>query len=63
MSKFCPFMSKDPSVLDKPKEEKHTVYCTDGCALYLKGFCSINILAQKAISDGKKENKEESVSE
>lgn len=63
MNKFCPFMSKDPSVLDKPKDEKHTVYCTDGCALYWKGFCSINILAQKAINDAEKEKKDKSSTE
>lgn len=63
MNKFCPFMSKDPSVLDKPKTERHTVYCAKECALYLNGFCSINVLAQKAIHDGKIEKKEQSVSE
>ena len=63
MSKFCPFMSTNPSILEKEKPIKYTVYCMENCALYCNGFCSINILAQKAIHDGKMEKKDESVSE
>ena len=41
MSKFCPFMSEDISLL-KGKNAP----CVESCALYWKGHCSINVLAQ-----------------
>lgn len=63
MTKFCPFMSKDPSIPDKSSTDKNMIPCMDTCALYWKGFCSINILAQKAVHDSEKEKKEKSVSE
>ncbi len=63
MTKFCPFMSKDPSIPDKSSTDKNMIPCMDTCSLYWKGFCSINILAQKAIHDGEKEKKDKSVSE
>lgn len=62
MTKFCPFMSKNPSILEKKLPLENSVPCMDTCALYCEGFCSINVLAQKAISDFKKKKKEKSVS-
>ncbi len=56
-------MSKDPSIPDKSSTDKNMIPCMDTCSLYWKGFCSINILAQKAIHDGEKEKKDKSVSE
>ena len=41
MSKLCPFMSEDMTAL---KEENAP--CVESCALYYKGFCSINVIAQ-----------------
>lgn len=60
MTKFCPFMSKNSSF-----HADETAQCAEQCALYWEGYCSINILAQKAIRDFKKEkkDKEESISE
>lgn len=63
MTKFCPFMSTNPQILEKANPPEKTVPCMENCALYWKGFCSINILAQKAIHDGEKEKKHDSVSE
>lgn len=57
MTKFCPFMSKNGSY-----SGASTNNCSDKCALYWKGFCSINILAQKAIRDVEKDKKDKSVS-
>lgn len=50
-------MSIDPSTYDAAKPNGKRVPCMDTCALYWKGFCSINILAQKAINDFEKEKK------
>lgn len=63
MTKFCPFMSKDPSVPDKSNADKNMIPCMNNCALHWKGFCSINILAQKAIHDGVVKEETDSVSE
>ena len=63
MTKFCPFMSTNPSILEKEQPLKYTVYCTENCALYVDKHCSIRVLAQKAIRDFEKEGKEKSVSE
>lgn len=46
MTKFCPFMSTNPSILEKKLPLEKTVPCMDTCALYFKGHCSINVLAQ-----------------
>lgn len=62
MVKFCPFMSIDPSIPDKSSEEKNLIPCMENCALRWEGYCSINVLAQKAVSDFKKK-KNESISE
>lgn len=46
---FCPFMSIDMSVIDtsdKSKPNGKAVPCVPSCALYYKGHCSINIIAQ-----------------
>ncbi len=48
---FCPFMSINPALKESEVISKNTVYCNDKCALYIKGYCSINVLAQKAIKD------------
>lgn len=58
MPKFCPFMSEDMA----STKAKNSV-CVESCALRLNGHCSINILAQKAIHNSKKEKKDESVTE
>lgn len=46
---MCPFMSEDMSAFD-PKNPKNingkAVPCVQSCALYYKGHCSINIIAQ-----------------
>lgn len=63
MVKFCPFMSIDPSIPDKSTTEKNTISCIENCALYCEGYCSINVLAQKAVRDFKKEKKDKSVTE
>lgn len=63
MTRFCPFMSTNPQILEKSVPTEKTVPCMDNCALYWKGFCSINILAQKAVHDGVKEKKSDSVVE
>lgn len=46
---MCPFMSTDMSAFD-PKNPKKVsekaVPCVQSCALYYKGHCSINIIAQ-----------------
>lgn len=46
---FCPFMSINMSVFD-PKNPKKVsekaVSCSPSCALYYKGECSINVIAQ-----------------
>lgn len=54
MAKFCPFMSTNPSVLGASITEGNFIPCMDTCALYVKGVCSFNVLAQKAISDFEK---------
>lgn len=41
MSKLCPFMSNDMTDL-----KGKNVPCVESCALYYKGFCSINVIAQ-----------------
>lgn len=41
MSKLCPFMSEDMSSL-----KGRNTPCVESCALYYKGFCSINVIAQ-----------------
>lgn len=46
MTKFCPFMSTNPSILEKKLPPEKTVPCMESCALYFKGHCSINVLAQ-----------------
>lgn len=46
---MCPFMSVDMSVIDvsDPKNlNGKAVPCVPSCALYYKGKCSINIIAQ-----------------
>lgn len=53
VTKFCPFMNADPSDL-----KSKTVPCMDTCALYWKGCCSINVLAQKATHDFEQKKKE-----
>lgn len=65
MEKFCPFMSINPTILEKKEPIEKTVPCLKNCALYCEGYCSINVLAQKTIHDFKKEKKEKekSVSE
>lgn len=63
MTKFCPFMSTNPTIIEKKVPLEKTVPCLENCALYCEGFCSINVLAQKAISDFKKEKKEKSATE
>ncbi|WP_443959506.1 hypothetical protein [Roseburia inulinivorans] len=60
MTKFCPFMSTNPAVLSKSIADDKFIPCMDSCALYWKGFCSINVLAQKATADIKKETKNSS---
>lgn len=58
MNKLCPFMSEDMT-----SYKAKNIPCVDSCALRWEGYCSINILAQKAINDFKKEknNKEKSI--
>lgn len=63
MNKFCPFMSINPAIQETEIPFKNTVYCTENCALYVNKHCSIRVLAQKAIRDFEKEDKEKSVSE
>lgn len=63
MNKFCPLMSINPTIIEKKMPLEKTVPCLENCALYCEGFCSINVLAQKAISDFKKEKKDKSISE
>jgi hypothetical protein len=46
-------MNADPSDL-----KSKTVPCMDTCALYWKGCCSINVLAQKATYDFEQKKKE-----
>lgn len=49
MSKMCPFMSINMSVIDvsdKTKLRGKSVSCVPSCALYYNGHCSINIIAQ-----------------
>lgn len=41
----CPFMTKDGS------DALHLAPCVNSCALYIKGHCAINVLAQKALAD------------
>lgn len=46
---MCPFMSVDMSVIDTSDPTKpngKAVPCVPSCALYYKGQCSINIIAQ-----------------
>lgn len=63
MEIFCPFMSITPTILEKRIIRKKTVPCLKNCVLYCEGYCSINVLAQKAISDFKKEKKDKSIAE
>lgn len=46
---MCPFMSVDMSAFD-PKNPKmvseKAIPCVPSCAMYYKGMCSINIIAQ-----------------
>lgn len=46
---MCPFMSENMSAFD-PQNPKNingkAVPCVQSCALYYKGHCSINIIAQ-----------------
>ncbi len=46
MTKFCPFMSINPTIIEKKMPFEKTVPCLENCALYFKGHCSINVLAQ-----------------
>ncbi len=55
MSKFCPFMSTNPSTFGASMTDGNHIPCMDTCALYVKGACSFKILAQKAISDFEKD--------
>ncbi len=46
---LCPFMSVDMSAIDISDSKKpngKAVPCVPSCALYFKGHCSINVLAQ-----------------
>ena len=56
-------MSITPTILEKRIIRKKTVPCLKNCVLYCEGYCSINVLAQKAISDFKKEKKDKSIAE
>lgn len=57
MEKFCPFMSVNPTMQSKSISACNSVPCTSDCALYLDGFCSFNVLAQKVFSSFSEENK------
>ena len=51
---MCPFMSVDMSVIDVSDLKKpngKAVPCVSSCALYYKGHCSINIIAQTQYRD------------
>ena len=51
---ICPFMSA-PSLDENLTNFKP---CVDACALKIKGKCSIEVLAEKAIHDSKKDKEE-----
>jgi len=58
MPKFCPFMSENMT----STKAKNSV-CAKSCALHLNGYCSIYILAQKAIKSNKKKTNDRSHTE
>lgn len=52
MNKFCPFLNDKETLFTE-----NQINCNKNCALYVKGFCSFSVLAQKAINDYEQEKK------
>lgn len=52
MSKFFPFMNTIETVYTEKQ-----IPCNDNCGLFVKGYCSLSVLAQKAINDYEKSKK------